>query len=264
MGTPSWRVSPSGPFRLWKCCRKDLPHPWFVVALCKSGTALPVPWAWPGLSVDSACRSAAGSWRTVVQVYKGLPVSGEIATTWGLGCFFEILSISHAWWKDFALETTKLSMPVSCLNLARNYKVGISALCSPRCSITYVHQQLGWLRTVSGLGVEDIPRSPHWCYPGHGQHVLSQLQHLHLQSKVTQQESPRQQQVMQMAWAGRSGWQEAGKGVMWTLRHFSIFLGFQGPRQSCCHTLCAALHWASAHCQVWAVETIFFQNMLRN
>lgn len=53
MGSTSWKVSPSVPFRPWKCCRKGLPHPRFGASLCKADTALLAPCAWPLASLGA-------------------------------------------------------------------------------------------------------------------------------------------------------------------------------------------------------------------
>lgn len=186
----------------------------------------------------------------------------------GFQVVFEIFSAPNARWKDFALETMKLSVPVSCLRLPKNRKVGISALCSPRWSITYDHYQLGWLRTASGPGMKEMPRCLQWCCPSHGHHVLSQpalsqLQHIHLQRKVTQQESPRQQRVnanglSRQEWVAESS-EESGVGI-------EVLLSLSGlpvpPRPwpqaelfQLSHPFCSLP--GSIHCQVWTVETVF-------
>lgn len=118
-------------------------------------------------------------------------------------------------------------------------------------------------------------RCLHWCCPGHGQHVLfqlslPQLQHLPLQSKVTQQERPRQQQVNANGMRRQEWVAESRERVMWAWRHLSVYLVFQGPPSLWPQ---AELSWlsqpfcsppGSADCQVWALETTFFQTPLRN
>lgn len=93
--------------------------------------------------------------------------------------------------------------------------------------------------------------------------------HFHQCIKLNQLVSPNSNGWTQMAWAGRMEWWNGMKKMVWGLRFLLVYQGFQwcsGQQPK------AELTWRShpfcsppgnAHCQVWALPNIFFENVVR-
>lgn len=130
----SGEFPPLCPFRLWKCCRKDLPHSLLDGSLYETDAALPAPCAWSLVRLSTwELAGAEAQMSTYIKVclsLEKLPLHEVSCGFWDPRSTPNMME-GLCSWDNEVHNACLVSEP------SRSHKARISSLCSPRSPTTY-------------------------------------------------------------------------------------------------------------------------------